>query len=367
VRSSQASIRLAWGRLDYSLGENDSLMMLAGQDWTPFGSSTLPNLIETTGLGLGFGTLYERAPLAKAGWIHNFGGERKWKFMPELAVVFPGYGNPPSLVQDQLSIGERQGTDSGRPDLSGRVVTQFQLDRAPAVAPAQLIVSWVQGRRETIVKAADVPVAFKSAFPTGARVGNDRWGVSGEFQLPTRYFTLLGKWFSGTDLRWYFVGELFSHFNETGGLTGVVTAPSIDGSDTVAFGFRNSVATIAPQGGVRTTGGFVNLGLPLSRWFNANPVGRMGGFSMYLHYSVNQAKARDVRQFSVATGNRWKSDIISGNLQWKLNPLITLAVEESQYRTYAIPNAAGVYPLYTGVPSRSAKDFRSEFSTIFTF
>lgn len=367
VRSSQASIRQAWGRMDYAAAENDTLFMMAGQDWTPFGSSTLPNLVETTGLGLGFGTLYERAPLAKVGWVHNFGGDRKWKFTPEFALVFPGYGNTPSLVQDQLSIGERQGTDSGRPDLSGRFVTQFQLDKAPAVAPAQLIVSWVQGRRESIVKAADVPAAFKAAFPTGARVGNDRWGITGEFQLPTRYVTVLGKWYNGTDLRWYFVGELFSHYNETLGLTGVATAPSIDGSDTVAFGFNNGVPTIAPQGGVRTTGGFVNLGFPLSRIFKANPAGRMSGVALYLHYSVDQAKARDVRQFSVATGNRWKSDIISGNIQWKINPLITFAVEESQYRTFALPNAAGVFPLYGGVPSSSAKDFRSEFSTIFTF
>jgi hypothetical protein len=264
-------------------------------------------------------------------------------------------------------MAERQGTDSGRPDISGRFVTQFQLDKAPAVVPAQLIVSWIQGRRETIVKAADVPAAFKSAYSMGARVGNDRWGISGEVQLPTRYVTILAKWFSGTDLRWYFVGELFSHFNETNGLTGVVTAPSIDASDTVAFGFRNGVATIAPQSGVRTTGGFVNLGFPLSRIFHANPAGRMAGWQLYLHYSEDQAKARDVRVFSAATGNRWKSDIIAGNIQWKVNPLVTLALEESQYRTFALPNASGVYPLYCGMPSKSAKDLRTEFSTIFTF
>ncbi|HWR16642.1 MAG TPA: hypothetical protein VN577_17585 [Terriglobales bacterium] len=370
VRSSQASIRQAWGRFDYAVDETNTLYALAGQDWTPFGSSTLPNLIETTGLGLGFGTLYERAPLAKVGWVHDFGGARKWKFMPEFAIVLPAYGNTPSAPDVQLSIGERQGTDSGRPDLSGRFVTQFQLDKAPAVAPAQLIVSWVQGRRESIVKAADVPAAYKSAFPTGARVGNDRWGVSGEVQLPTRYVTILGKWFSGTDLRWYFVGELFSHYNVPASIlnaTGVATAPSIDGSDTVAFGMINGVPTILPQNGVRTTGGFVNLGFPLSRIFHANPAGRHAGWSAYLHYSLDEAKARDVRKFSSATGNRWKSDILSANLQWKLNPFVTLALEESQYRTYTLPNDNGVYPLYGGVPSSSAKTLRTEFSTIFTF
>lgn len=367
IRSSQASIRQAWGRMDFAATPNDDVYWLAGQDWTPFGSTTLPNLVETTGLGLGFGTLYERAPLAKVGWTHNFGGSRQLKFTPEFAVVLPAYGNPPSDTGVQLQIGERQGADSGRPDLQGRFVTQFQLDKAPAVAPAQLIMSWIQGRRESVVTAASVPAAFKSMFPTGARVGNDRWGVSGELQLPTRYVTVLGKWYSGTDLRWYFVGELFSHYNDTAGLTNTATATSIDGSDTVVFGDLNGVPTIAPQNGVRTTGGFLNLGFPLSRIFNASPTGRNAGWSMYLHYSMDQAKARDVRKFSAATGNRWKSTVISGNLQYKINSFITLAFEESEYKTYALPNASGVYPLYAGKPSKSARNLRSEFSTIFTF
>jgi len=367
IRSSMASIRLAWGRLDYAADDNDTIYTLFGQDWTPFGSSTLPNLIETTGLGLGFGTLYERAPQIRAGWIHNFGGSRNVKFTPEFAIVMPAYGNTPSAVDVQLAIGERQGADSGRPDISGRFVTQFQLDKAPGVAPAQLIASWVQGSRESIVTAANVPAAFKSAFPTGARVGSDRWGVSGEVQLPTRFVTFLGKWYSGTDLRWYFVGQLFSHYNETAGLTGVVTAPSIDGSDNVAFGFLNGTPAVAPQGGIRTTGGFANLGFPLSRILHADPTGRNAGWTLYLHYSTDYAKARDIRQMAPTSGNRVRSDIYAGNIQYKLNSLITLGFEQSQYKTFAIPSNSGVYPVYGGTQSRSAHDNRSEFSTIFTF
>jgi hypothetical protein len=367
VRSSQASIRQAWGRLDYAAAERDTIFTEFGQDWTPFGSSTLPNLVETTGLGLGFGTLYERAPQFRTGWVHNFGGSRNVKFTPEFAIVLPAYGNTPSAVDVQLSIGERQGTDAARPDLEGRFVTQFQLDKAPAVAPAQLIFSWIQGRRESVVKGSDVPAAFKAAFPTGARVGNNRWGISGEFQLPTCFVTLLGKWYSGTDLRWYFVGQLFSHYNETLGLTGVATGPSIDASDNVAFGFQNGVAVVAPQGGVRTTGGFVNAGFPLSRIFHANPTGRNNGWSLYLHYSTDHAKARDVRSFSAASGNRNRSDILAANIQYKVNSLITLAYEQSQYKTWALPNSLGVFPLFAGKPSHTAHDNRSEFSTIFTF
>src|SRR3989441_3171680 len=61
VRSSQFSMRLAWVRLDHKLG---TLPWFAefGQDWTLLGSSTLPNLFETTGLGVGMGSLYERIP-----------------------------------------------------------------------------------------------------------------------------------------------------------------------------------------------------------------------------------------------------------------------------------------------------------------
>ena len=278
-----------------------------------------------------------------------------------------GYGNTPSNMDVQLSIGERQGADSGRPDVEGRFVTQFQLDKASAVAPAQLIVSWIQGRRETIVRAGDVPAAFKATYPTGTRVGNDRWGISGEVQLPTRYVTVLGKWYSGTDLRWYFVGKLYSHFNETLGLTGLVTAPSIDGSDTVAFGMLDGEPVLASQGGVRTTGGFVNVGFPLSRILKADAAGRNTGWSLYLHYSTDHAKARDVWKFTTTNGNRVRSDLAAANIQYKINPLITLAFEESQYKTFALPNLSGIFPLYGGVPSHKAKDNRSEFSTIFSF
>ena len=101
------------------------------------------------------------------------------------------------------------------------------------------------------------------------------------------------------------------------------------------------------------------------RCFHADPTGRNNGWQLYLHYSTDYAKARDVRQISVAAGNRVRSDIYAGNIQYKLNALITLGFEQSQYKTFAIPNALGVYPTYGGTQSRSAHDNRSEFSTIF--
>jgi len=52
IRSSMASIRLAYGRIDHKFNDQTSVFALFGQDWTPFGSSTLPNLFETTAVPL---------------------------------------------------------------------------------------------------------------------------------------------------------------------------------------------------------------------------------------------------------------------------------------------------------------------------
>src|SRR5437660_9366714 len=115
IRSSAPTIRLGYGRVDWKHNDTD-FFVLTGQDWTPFGSSTLPNLFETAGLGLGYGTLYERDPQFRFGFNQKLGGERNWQFSPEFAVVLPAFGNLPANVADQLGEGERQGIDSGQPE-----------------------------------------------------------------------------------------------------------------------------------------------------------------------------------------------------------------------------------------------------------
>ncbi len=378
IRSSMMGIRLAWARLDYKVTDTTSVHALFGQDWTPFASSTLPPLFETTGLGVGFGTAYERLPQIRGGITHNFGGSRNFKIQPEVAVVLPAFGNVPgdANLGLQLATGERQGTDSARPEVQGRIALQFQLDKAKGVAPAQIIVSGMHGDREAIVRAADVPSAFRTAFPRGAQVESSRYGYTGEVQLPTRFATLIAKYYNGEDLRFYFVGQLFSNYNDTLGLTGVVVpspANSIDGSSTVAFGFSGTTPVVVPQRPVRTQGGFANLSIPLGRVFNANPDGRNAGWSLALHYGIDFAKARDLRHFASTTaGSRVKSDLAAATLQWKINSWVTFAVEESLYRTRAltgstISGAAIALPLFRGSPSREEHDLRSEFGTIFTF
>jgi hypothetical protein len=364
IRSSQPSIRLAWARIDRRFTENTTGFALFGQDWTPFVSSTLPNMIENTNFGgLGFGAAYTRAPQARFGFNYNAGGSRAWKFQPEIAIVVPAFGDLPANVTDQLGFGERQGADSERPAIQGRFVTQWQLDKAAGVVPAQFILSFEHQRRTAIVTAANVPAAFRAAFPDGAEVSSSSSGYSVELQLPTRFVTLASKYYNGSDLRFFFAGQLLSNFNDTAGLTGQATASSIDGASTVVFGLLNGTPVVAPERPVRGQGGFAQLGFPLSRIFDADPKGRNAGWTAYLYYGYDQAMARDARRFG-ARGSR--SDLFSGNIQYKLNSFITFAYEQGYYRTRAA-NRAGALPLFRGIPSYTTHNVRSEFATIFSF
>lgn len=388
IRSNAVQLRLGYARIDYKPNDTNSVFALFGQDWTPFASSTLPNLFETTGLGIAFGTLYERAPQFRFGWNHDFGG---FKLGPEAAIVLPAFGNLPGdlTVQsgplagtpisgnegigNQLGFGERQGADSGRPEIQARLVGQWQLDHAKGVAPAQIIVSGVHGSRRINVLANQVPAAFAAAFPRGASIFSNRNGWTGEIQLPTRFMTIIAKYYNGSDMRFYFGGQIFSEFNDTTGLINTATAQSIDGASTVVFGCRGGTGAactggtlvVARQMPPRSQGGFVNIGLPLSRWANANPAGRNAGWVMYLHYGYDQVLARDVRRLG---GGREKGDLAAGTLQYKLNNFVTFVLEESLYRTRAIPlTATGSFPAFDGRPMREWKDFRSEIGPLFTF
>src|SRR5438552_16670944 len=259
-------------------------------------------------------TPYTAVPQARFGFNHKLGGSRDLRFGPEFAIVFPGFGDLPADVANQLGFGERQGADSQQPGVQGRGVFQWQLDKAASVAPAQFIVSFEHARRTAIVTAANMPAAFRAAFPSGAEVGSLSNGFSVETQLPTRFVTVVGKYYNGSDLRFYGAGQLLSNFNDTAGLTGTATASSIDGASTVVFGLLNGVPTVAPQRPVRGQGGFIQFGFPLSRVFDADPKGRNAGWTAYFYYGYDQATARDARRFSPVRG---RSDLFSGNIQYK--------------------------------------------------
>jgi hypothetical protein len=375
IRSSNPSIRLAYGRIDWRVNESNTLSAVIGQDWTPFASSTLPNMLETTGLGIAFGDPYERAPQFRFGYTHNFGA---FQIMPEIAVVLPAIGDTPSAADlaNQLGYGERQGPDSNTPQVEGRLVGQWQLDHAPGVAPAQLIVSFEEGNRTAIVLGSAVPVLpatdprgadyFKNAFPTGARASSPTNGVDFEWQLPTRWLTLIGKVYTGSDLRYYFAGQLFSDYNSVLGLTGLADATSIDGASTVVFGTNAAgAAVVAPERPVRARGGFAQVGLPLSRWFGTDPEGRHAGWSAYFMYGTDQANTRDLLQ-AAPGGSRARSDMTVGTINYKLNKWVSFSFEQSLYRTRA-NTAVADFPLFEGVHQHEWRDLRSEGGVIFSF
>jgi hypothetical protein len=413
-RTNMFSIRVAWARIDHKFSDSTSGFLLFGQDWTPFLSSTFPNMLESTGGDIFFGNPYERAPQFRAGILHDFGGSRNFKIAIEPAVVWSEFGLLPTDVAEQLGVGERQGSDSAKPEVQGRLVFQFQLDKAKGVAPAQIIFSGTHATRNVIVSrqaiaaldcSATLPcsagsaaqkaagAAVLAAFPNGAEVSSDRNGVSGEFQLPTRWFTLIGKYYNGSDLRWYFANQIFSNFNNnslglfptvgalapcTLGAGGCPFAPSLDASSNVFFGFNAAGgAQMIPQAPVRTAGGFAQIVFPLSRIFNADPTGRNAGWTLGFLYGIDQAKARDVR-IAAPAGGRANSDSGIATLTYKMNQLVSFGYELSYYRTRSICTAANVdaaspaFPAckgttFRGLSAREWHDVRNEFGPVFTF
>jgi hypothetical protein len=364
IRSSNPSLRLAWGRMDYSFNDKNTISALFGQDWSPFGSSTLPSNLETTAYGIGYGILYERIPQMRLGYTRKMGGVQ---VMSEFAMTQPAAGLAPAAanISQQLAYGERQGSDTGRPDFEARIVTQWQLDKSAGVAPAQIIFSGMQGSRTAIVPAASIPTAYQKAFATGAKASSNTWGGDFEAQLPTRYATLVGKFYSGGDLRFFLVNQLYSYFSDTAGLSNLVCLNSIDGSSTVYLGTNAAGAqVVAPQRPIRTTGGWAQLGLPLSRIFHAGATGRNAGWSLYALYSVDQAKTRDLVRLG-STGNRRYSTMAVGTLNYQFSKWLTFSFEQSLYTTHANPELP--LPIYKGVLSREWNDVREEFGPTFTF
>ncbi len=418
IRSSMASLRLAYVRLDYAASDKTDLYFEGGQDWLLFGSTALPNILETTQLGAYFGSVYERSPQLQVGLVQKLGGSRNFKFSPTFAVSMPSEGNVPadatitscsipstfvpgttttigctSAVTDgtanQLGYGERQGSDSNNLEYEARAVLQFQLDPAPGVAPAQIIASGFETHREAIVlhSAIAAPAgssaatiaeydAVKAAFPLGANDRSEGYGGQVAVQLPTRWATIVASAYRGGDLRFPFGGQTLSYFSDAGGLTNVVTAPTIDrsGTGTIAFGTNAAgQIVVAPQRAIRAYGGFLQVGLPLSRWFNADPKGRNAGWNFYYTHGLDQvvhndfAKAKDI---GADGAGPYKSTLNAGTIFYKLNQWCTFGFEESLYSSYALPNDKGVYTPNTsvaGVPSRTWRDLRSEFGPIFTF
>src|ERR1022692_1638927 len=409
IRSSMFSLRLAFGRLDWAVSPNTDIFFEAGQDWTIYGSSALMNLFETTFFGAYWGNTYERSPQMRLGFVEKLGGSRNWKLSPEFAIMMPSEGNAPAdavtstctttvnhttfaatttcsnVVLDgtgnQLGYGERQGADNGKPEIESRVVLQFQLDKAPGVVPAQILWSGFYTGRQGTILASAVPLCagcaggadtFKTAFPRGYDAHSNGYGNQIAVSLPTRWATVVASAYMGADLRFMFAGQLLSNYNYTGGLSNKTNALSVDGSSTVVFGTNSAGnAVAAPQLAVRGYGGFVQVGFPISRWFNADPKGRNAGWQAYYEYGIDAANGNDFRlakAIGASGAGPIKSNLNAVTIWYKMNPWVQFALEESHYASYAVPNEHDVCTTkIAGLPSCTSIDWRTEFGPVFTF
>ncbi len=393
IRSNALQLRLAFGRIDWSFKPNTDFFFEAGQDWTIFGSSALMNLFETTFYGAYWGNVYERAPQMRVGFVQNLGGSRNFKLSPEFAIMTPAEGNTPADITtctvktlgvattctvtdgtaNQLGYGERQGADNGKPEIESRVVLQFQLDKAPGVVPAQILWSGFYAGRQATVLGSAVPAAYKTAFPDGVDNNSNGYGNQIAISLPTRWATVVASGYMGADLRFFFGGQLLSNYNYTGGLSNLASAPSVDASSTVFFGTNAAgQSVVAPQKAVRGYGGFIQVGFPISRWFNAEPKGRNAGWQAYFEYGLDAANANDFRyakDIGATTGaGPIKSSIRAVTVFYKMNPWVQFGFEESHYESYALPDNNGVCTTkIAGKPTCSAVDWRTEFGPVFTF
>ncbi|HEY4930249.1 MAG TPA: hypothetical protein VII23_01650 [Terriglobales bacterium] len=405
IRSNALQLRLAYGRIDWNVRPNTDIFFEGGQDWTIFGSSALMNLFETTFYGAYWGNLYERSPQFRLGLVQKLGGSRNWRLSPEFAIMMPSEGNLPADavtssctttaaltttctntvvngLGNQLGYGERQGADYAKPQLESRVVLQFQLDKAPGVVPAQILWSGFYTGRQATVLASAVPLDaavgadpkfYQKAFPRGVDNTSNGYGNQLAVSLPTRWFTVVASGYEGADLRFFFAGETLSNYNQAGGLVATADGFSVDRSSTVVFGTNAAgQAVVAPQRSVRGYGGFVQVGLPLSRWFNADPKGRNAGWQAYVEYGIDAANANDFRLakgISTTAGGGPIKDTLKGvTVFYKMNPWVQFGFEEGKYQGFALPNKAGICTTkVAGLPTCTSTDWRSEFGPIFTF
>jgi len=406
IRSNMPQLRLAFVRLDYHASEKTDVFFVGGQDWTLFGSGALPNILETTGLGIYFGDVYTRSPQLRGGFVYTLNEEHKIKFEPQFGIMMPSTGQILKLgslgLAGQLGEGEREGADSNRPEWEGRVALSFQLDPAKGVAPAQIAVSGFRASRTSIVTTSNapycnaagcfVPNAAEAAYlasPSyaGFTTSSKMYGGQITLQLPTRWFTIVAQAYRGADLRFYFGGQINSYFTDMHGLSNPVVFTTQDGGPLAAAGSAvlatnaAGAVVIAPQKPIRSFGGFVNIGLPLSRWFNADPHGHNAGWQLYFDFGKDQVVNRDLNnsgatQIACASGTCTGANDLSplplsmgkmavATLYYKVNNWASFGFEQSIYANRMLDGL----PVYTiaGKPSNEWQDHRTEFGPIFTF
>jgi hypothetical protein len=131
---------------------------------------------------------------------------------------------------------------------------------------------------------------------------------------------------------------------------------------------------VAPQRPIRSFGGFIQLGLPLSRWFNADPHGHNAGWQLLFTMGKDQVNDHDLNNPGyVAAYNGGGTAPLPmlmgktaiGTLYYKFNNWCQFAFEQSVYAT-RMKDGLTIYTI-AGQPSNEWQDHRSEFGPIFTF
>jgi len=423
---SQFSLRLAWVRLDHKIGTVPWFAEF-GEDWSLLGSSTLPSLFETTGLGVGMGSLYERMPMFKTGVQFHSGD---FKVQPEFAIVMPTAGSSALTADQRLRFGDRAGAESNQPGVEARIVFQSPLNHSwKAVAPAQLIFSGHHARMNEIIPHAaqvvpspftftctvlpctitvPVPTIFTNVnsqnvgfstatsiigaancgeptgkcnleqiFAHGTQVGNPQNIYTAELQLPTPWVTFVAKVYRGNDMRFFFGGQLNDVWNNLiFPETGVVGTGISESGRAITFGCpggisggtgivncQGSAVTSAILQPVGGSGGFAELSFPLSRIFNANPEGHNSGWVLHLQYGTDRAKYSDARHGN----NLGRTDLDTASLTYRLNKWVTFTHEASYIATFSAQHDITKAPLFEGRRVLQAHNWRNEFGPVFTF
>ena len=416
ARSSQFDLRMAYMRLDHTIG---GLPWFAefGQDWTLV-STSLPSLFETTGLGVAMGTLYERAPMFRTGVQFHYGS---LKIQPEFAIVDPIQGSAALTTDQRLRFGDRAGSDSNEPAVESRIVFQFPLSHHwRRVEQAQIIFSGHHAAMDEIIPhAAQLPTSvtctalpctigpvFTSAttpnvgfststtilgasncakasctlediYATGTQTGYPQNVWTTELQLPTPWVTFVGKFYRGDNLRFFFGTQLNDVFPNLFSMKEVGTGVSESGRSipfgcfggtAVAAAAKTTIdchgnpvqaATLQPVGG---EGGFVELSFPLSRIFHANPEGHNSGWVFHIQYGTDRDIAAEAR--NEANNGLARTDLDTASITYKLNTWVSFVNETSYIVTFA---AAANSKLFEGMKVSQAHDWRQEFGPIFTF
>jgi len=415
IRSNEPQLRLAFVRLDYHASDAFDAFFVGGQDWTLFGSGALENIVETTFNGAFWGNIWERSPQLRGGFVWTLDKEHKVNLEPQFGIMMPSTGQILKLgtlgLAGQIGQGEREGADADRPEWEGRVALSYQLDNAKGVAPAQIALAGFRSRRTSIAYnlsavGASAPYGtlctttnYCDTFPNGFQASSKMWGGQLVAQLPTRWFTLVASAYRGGDLRFYLGGQINSFATNVSGLSGIQGPfPTLDGGPLAAAGGAvlgcsgaftptggpavngitpgtcGGTVVVAPQQPIRGFGGFVQLGLPLSRLFNADPHGHNAGWQLLFTIGKDQVDDHDLNNpgFVAAYNGGGTAPLpllmgktAIGTLYYKFNNWCQFAFEQSVYATRGLDHAT-IYTI-AGVPSNEWQDHRTEFGPIFTF